>query len=145
MFLFTVVSGAAGSFRGFVNKEFRSGDAKFFGDRIVTSKDGSLCLLDFFGKITNHYTDVPSAWVDGLFDDKIIVLGNWNNEINIVQLDEKMNRIQEYNVLQSDNLHIDPAICKIENDYYVTTTEIIGNVNNSSPDVENGIYTVHST
>ena len=141
--LFIAVSCSSGSSRGFVNKEFKSGDAKFFGDRIVTSKDGNLCLLDFSGKITNHYTDVPSAWVDGLFDDKIIVLGNWNNEINIVQLDEKMNRIQEYNVLQSDNLHIDPAICKIENDYYVTATEIIGNVNNSSPDVENGIYTVH--
>ena len=143
LFLFIAVSCSKDSIRGFVNKEFKSGDAKFFGDRIVTSKDGSLCLLDFSGKITNHYADVPSAWVDGLFEDKVIILGNWNNEINILQLDKEMNKLQEYNVLHSDNLHIDPSICKIENVYFVTATEIVGNINNSDPKAENGTYTVH--
>lgn len=143
LFLLIAVSGSADSSRGFVNREFRSGDAKFFGDRIVTSKDESLCLLDFSGKITNQYTDVPSAWVGVDPEDKLIVVGNWNYEINLIQLDDKLNRIQEYNILRSDNLHIDPAICKIDNAYYVTATEIEGNINNDDPNAENGIYTLH--
>lgn len=141
--LFIAVSCSSGSSRGFVNKEFKSGDAKFFGDRIVTSKDESLCLLDFSGRITNHYTDLASGWVGVYPEDMLIVFGNWNHEINLIQLDDNLNRIQEYNILQSDNLHIDPAICKIENEYYVTATEIAGNINNADPNAENGIYTVH--
>jgi hypothetical protein len=90
VFLLISASCSSGSSRGFVNKEFKSGDAKFFGDRIVTSKDECLCLLDFSGKITNQYKDVPSAWVDEVFEDKVIVLGNWNNEINIIRSVQKV-------------------------------------------------------
>ncbi len=128
---------------GFTHKEFRSGDAKFFGDKIITSKDGLLCILNMAGEIIKHYDNIPSAWIDTVDEDKVIISGNWDKEINLIKIDDDLQVRAEYNILCSDKLMIDPAIIKIKDTYYLSVTEIDGTVNNSDPTVENGVYTVH--
>lgn len=119
-----------------------NGDAKFFGKGIITSIGGQLTLLDLSGETVKRF-DVNSNWIDGIDEEGIIIYGNFYCETGLLKLDENYNITEQNVILQGGALNIDPTITKINGQYYITVTEINGNVNNSTADVENGLYTVH--
>lgn len=123
--------------------KLHNGDAKIFGSNIITSIDGKLTVLDMNGKLVKTFEDISASWIDGLAGEGIIVYGNSNNEIGIVRLDDSFNILENKTLIQSQNLLIDPAITKVDENYYITATEISGNVNNSDPTLQNGRYTIH--
>ena len=122
--------------------ELHNGDAKFWKDKVITSIDGKLALLSLNGNIEKQY-DINASWIDGDERNNILVYGNSNNEIGIVIFDNNNDVVLNKVILKSNNLQIDPTISVIEGDYYITTTEIKGNVNNASVDQENGEYILH--
>lgn len=128
--------------KSFEVSKLHNGDAKFFGDKIITSVDGNLNIFGLDGRLIKKYDDIKTSWVDSISDEGIIIYGNSNKEIGIVSLDSNYNVIYNNTILKSDNLLIDPTISKIDDKYYITVTEIKGAVNNSDPAVENGEYWV---
>ncbi len=125
--------------------ELHNGDAKFSHDRVFTQVNGTLMCIDFSGEITNRYEETYVHWIDVLeTDDKfIIVYGNWDKEIGLIQLDSEYNMISDNVLMTMDNLCIDPTLTKTGEDYYLTCTEIIGTVNNADPNTVNGNYKLH--
>ena len=123
--------------------QLHNGDAKFFNNSVITSLNGSLTIYDEDGNLVASYPEVFTNWVDGLADEGIIVYGNGNKQIGIVQLDDEFNLLSNQIIMETDNLQIDPTIIKVQDKYYITVTEIEGTVNNSDINSENGIYTVH--
>ena len=120
-----------------------NGDAKFFGDEIITSVNGKLNIIGLDGELIKKFDSVKANWLDCVSDERIIIYGNFDKEIGIVSLDEKYNLSFNNIILESDNLLIDPTINKIEDRYYITVTEIKGTVNNSNPSSKNGEYWIH--
>lgn len=118
-----------------------NGDAKFFGDGIITSIGGQLTLLDLSGQVVKRY-DVYSNWIDCIDDESIIIYGNFNCETGLVKLDRNREPVEHNLIFQGGTLNIDPTITKIDGRYYVTVTELVGNVNNASAEAENGVYTI---
>ncbi len=123
--------------------QLHNGDAKFFNNSIITSLNGSLTIYDINGSMVASYPDVMTNWIDGLADEGIIVYGNGNKQIGIVQLDDDFKLLSNEIIMETDNLQIDPTIIKVQDTYYITVTEIEGTVNNADINSENGIYTVH--
>lgn len=123
-------------------EKLHNGDAKFFNDKIITSINGEMCIYNKNGELFKNDYGIHSNWVDTYPEDKVVIYGNFENEIGIAQFDEQYNLIKNNIILKSDNLHIDPAIIKIHGEYYFTATEIVGNVNNADVNQENGRYTV---
>ena len=123
--------------------KLHNGDAKFFGDNIITSVSGKLNIYGLHGNHIKEYTDVKTNWLDSYFDERLIIYGNFNKEIGIVSLDTNYNIITNNIIIKSDNLLIDPTINKIDGKYYITVTEIKGTVNNSDATTENGEYWIH--
>lgn len=119
--------------------QLHNGDAKFYNDRIITHVNGILTCIDFSGNIV-QYNDTYVHWIDAIDKEGIIIYGNWNNEIGCIRLDEDYNLIANNVIIKSDNLMIDPTITKVNNEYYITFTEIIGTINNADVNVENGEY-----
>ncbi|MDD3279632.1 MAG: hypothetical protein PHG16_12260 [Lachnospiraceae bacterium] len=117
--------------------------AKFYNGNIITSSQyATLMLLDIQVNILQNY-DVNTNWIDSVEDDNIVIYGNFNHEVGIIRMDDDNNIIDNKIVMVSENLQIDPTITKINDTYYITATEIIGNINNSDPEVENGKYIIH--
>lgn len=123
--------------------KLHNGDAKFFGDKIITSVGGNLNIFGMDGCLINRYEDVKTSWVDSISDEGLIIYGNFNKEIGIVALDSNYNVKYNNTIIKSDNLLIDPTISKIDDKYYITVTEIKGTVNNSYSAIENGEYWIH--
>lgn len=126
-----------------VLSDLNSGDAKFYGENIITSVAGFLHLYDQKGNNLKIYEEISSNWIDTIESEGIVIYGNLNKQIGIAKLDAKNNLISHDLIMESDNLQIDPTINKIGNTYYITVTEIEGNVNNASLEEENGTYTLH--
>ncbi len=128
----------------FEKEEMHNGDAKFMGEKIITSIGGQLSIID----INNNHEvmtipDTNISWLDSVDDENIIVYGNSENKTGIIRLDNNYEVISNDVIFDSENLQIDPTINKIDGKYYVTVTEIAGNVNNSDPMAENGEYCLH--
>lgn len=124
-------------------KELKSGDAKFFNNYVVTSVDGILTLIGIDGKNKRVYQEINSNWIDVIEQEKILVYGNFNNEIGIIRFDDDYNIVNNDIVMNTTNLQIDPTITVIDGVYFMTVTEIIGNVNNADKGVQNGEYILH--
>lgn len=95
----------------------------------------------YFGCKRKYDYGIHASWVDTCPKDKVVIYGNFENEIGIAQFDNQYNLIQNNILWKSENLHIDPAIIKIDGEFYFTATEIVGNVNNADVNQENGQYT----
>lgn len=119
----------------------KNGDAKFMGENVITSENGKLVILNSKGEYLQK-TNVDANWIDAVEEDNIIVYGNFNNEIGVVKIDSNYNVIENNILLKDTKLNIDPTITKYNDKYYITITNIIGNVNNSDVEAENGLYTV---
>lgn len=126
----------------FKKDKLKNADAKLMSNGVVTSINRKLTFIDFNGNIVKQYVDSDVSWLD-VCEDRVIVYGNNNKEVGICVIDENYNIISN-NVIMNieERLGIDPAICKVGNDYYITVTHITGAVNNGNPDVENGNYSV---
>lgn len=124
-------------------KELKCGDAKFFNNYVVTSVDGILTLIGIDGKNKRVYQGINSNWIDVIEQEKIVVYGNFNNEIGIVRFDDDYNIVDNDIVMNTTNLQIDPTITVVDGVYYMTVTEIIGNVNNADKGIQNGEYILH--
>lgn len=126
----------------FKRDKLKNADAKLMSNGVVTSINRKLTFIDFNGNIVKQYENSDVSWLD-VCEDRVIVYGNNNKEIGICVIDENYNIISN-NVIMNieERLGIDPAICKVGNDYYITVTHITGAVNNGNPDVENGNYSV---
>lgn len=122
-----------------------NGDAKFLEDKIITNVGGILTLYDQNGNLLKNYEEVQANWIDVIPEDGIVVYGNFNHEIGIVKLDMNHNYelLSNEVIMTTENLQIDPTIIKNSDTYYITVTEINGNVNNSDINAENGVYTIH--
>ncbi|ALU13515.1 hypothetical protein ACH52_0686 [Eubacterium limosum] len=123
-------------------QNFGSGDAKLGpNNQIFASKNGELVAVDPQSKTEKQF-DIQSNWIDCLNDENIIIYSNGNRQTKICQFDENNNIIFDNLIVDDGFLHIDPAITKVDNTYYITTTKIIGNVNVADPNMENGEYTL---
>lgn len=120
-----------------------NGDAKFIDDKIITSVGGKLTLINFEGEIVKEYSEINSNWLSLINKERVIIYGNFNNEIGIVKLNKDFNIEYHQIIMKTDNLQIDPTITKANDTYYITVTEIIGNINNSDINSENGQYIIH--
>lgn len=129
-----------------------SSDAKFMNDHIIAGVDGALTIMKIDRSIVASFPDVSVNWIDSLDDEELIIYGNSNNQIGIAKISETNDSYSletNYTVYQCDNLCIDPTIIKVEDYYYITFTEIIGTVNNSTSFSEenaqrvNGEYKLH--
>ncbi len=129
-------------------KNYMSGDAKFISDNaIITSKTGYLHLINVDTK-KDTQLDIKSNWVDCIKTnhnaaEKIIAYSNSDGQTGICKID-KHNKVTFKKIVleNTSSLHIDPSLLYDDGMYYLTSTNIVGNVNNSNPNVENGLYTV---
>ena len=124
----------------FIQENLHNGDAKFFGDKVVTNVDNKLCIYDFDGTIRQY--DVQCNWIDVITDERILVYGNFDHEVGLVCFDQEFNMTFHTKLWDKEYLNIDPALIKIEDIYYLTLTEIKGTVNNADINAENGTYTI---
>lgn len=124
-------------------KNLHNGDAKLLSNHyVVTNTEGKLTIIDEKGNIFKRYEDIDVSWCD-ICEDKIIVYGNSNKEVGICRIDEECNVTDNHIIMYAEaDLAIDPAICHVEDKYYITVTFINGTVNNADASHENGLYTV---
>ena len=122
-------------------EKFGSGDIKFYGDEIICGKN-HLYLLDFEGKTVKEYPELAVNWIDGIPEEGIVIYGNFAKETGIIRLDEDKNIKEQLYNNKSENLRIDQTINHFGDKYYMTATEIEGNVNNSDPTKSCGKYTI---
>lgn len=119
-----------------------NGDAKFYGDNIITSVGGKLSFIDLENNDMITY-DVQTNWIDSIEEEGIIVYGNQNNEVGLCRIDNSEKTLISNTVLfQEEKLAIDPSLIKIKDQYFLTITLIDGNVNNLDASAENGHYAV---
>lgn len=142
--LFAVVafSGVYGRSDGFVLEKYGNADAKFYGNYVVTSLNGEIQLLDFQGNVLNSYPTQTASWVYTCQEANMIIYTNHIYETHLMHLDEQRNLLSDTVISVKGLLCIDPTICKVGNQFFFTHTTVDGMVNNSSPDGENGIYSV---
>lgn len=119
-----------------------NGDAKFFGDDILTSVNGTLTRIDPDTGDQRTYSAIASNWIDGISDENLMVYGNNNKETGLAIFDENKNVVRHETLFTSDHLMIDPTISHFSDFYFLTYTDIEGTVNNADPNAENGIYTI---
>lgn len=129
-----------------------SSDAKFMNDYIIAGIDGSLTIMKLDRSIAASFPEVSVNWIDSLEEEGLIIYGNSSNQVGIAKVmeaDSSYNLEANNIIYQCDNLCIDPTIIKVKDYYYITFTEIIGTVNNSTPFSEddapdiNGEYKLH--
>lgn len=118
-----------------------NGDAKFWNNKIVTSINGILTLFDFNGNLIKTYNTISADWIGVCPEDNIIIYGNFNKQTGIAKFDTQYNLLSN-NIIFEGNLQIDPTIIKKQDCYYITVTQIQGNVNNADPKVQNGKYSI---
>jgi len=125
---------------------YHSGDCKFaFNGQIIGNRDGQLTLMNPWTQEVTAVPGVQSNWSDVLSAERIVVYsgGLENKTTGIVKFDY-FNTVVYNRVIMTagDDLRIDPTITKIGSTYYMTSTLIRGNVNESDPNIENGFYTI---
>lgn len=126
----------------FYLKKFANADAKFYNDRIITSVDEGIEVLDFKGNVVKSYEGLKASWMYTYPEEGLVVYSNHENETHLLRLDENMDLISDKVILTTELLAIDPTICKVGDTYLVTHTTIEGTINNPSPDGDNGVYTL---
>lgn len=126
-----------------IKYECHNADSKFINDMVLTSIGNQLTLLDINLNIIKQF-DIRSDWVDAcLVDDYIyIISGNFANQTHITKLDLEYNVVFSKMIMNTKLLCIDQAIIFFNDNFYFTITEILGNVNNSNLNGDNGQYTI---
>lgn len=127
----------------FILEKFGNGDAKFYGNNIITGRDGKLIVLGLDGQIKEEYDDINVNWIDGIPDEGLVVYGNFSKETGVIELDENGKYKGTVYCITTEELWIDQTLYHFGDRYYMTATEIEGNINNGDPNLECGNYTIH--
>lgn len=124
--------------------EHKTTDSKIMGDKIISTTDGHLILFNFDGSIYKEYTDISANWIYTCDseNERLVAVGNFDYEIRIISFSKDYMVDFNYLVFNQENLMIDPTLVKQEDNYFLTFTEIKGNVNNGDESQTNGLYTV---
>lgn len=122
--------------------KLHNGDAKFYENHIITSTNGQLTLCNLQGEIETVYEDLKANWVDSVSKEGIIIYANFDQQVGIAKLDKNQNLLSNDVIIKSKHLLIDPTMTKVDDTYYITVTDIKGNVNNSDKNEKNGTYTI---
>lgn len=123
-------------------ENLHNGNAKFYNDNIITTVDGKLTMLDAEGNII-FKSGIAANWVNCIDKEGLIIYCNSQHVTGIAHVDNN-NHITSYNnIMETDNLQIDPAIINVNGTYFATVTEIEGPVDNYSTKSKYGIYTIH--
>lgn len=125
----------------FILENIRS-DAKFINNFVIANNDDGFLIIDSNGEIIKTYSEIKANWIDSVDKENIIVYENFNKETGIAKFDNEYNLIKNNIIMTTDKLNIDPTITKVGDIYYLTTTEIEGNINNGNINEPNGVYTV---
>ena len=126
----------------FTLEQLHNGDAKFMDHAIVMNLNRYLTLMDFDGTVQRVWKDFHADWMDAVDEERLIVYANYNKGAGVIVLDEEGEISFHQELPPSQFLRIDPAICKTDDGYFVTLTQIEGTVNNGDPSGENGLYTI---
>jgi len=132
---------------GFTLLNYHNADAKFLGDKIITSVDEEIRILNLEGQELKCLEGVSASWFyvqedsdkDGCWN---IAYSNHKNETHILQISTDLTFIHDWIALKTDTLAIDPILVKVEGGWLLSNTEIEGRINNPDPEEENGLYTV---
>lgn len=141
---------------GFTLLQYHNADAKFLGDRIITSVDEGIHILNLEGEKEVSYDGLAASWIyvaenafpagqSGAGEDSewVVAYSNHANETHIMRLSKENDRnFIDKTILTTDTLAIDPIVVKAEDEWLLTHTVIEGTINNPDPNGENGIYTV---
>ena len=124
-------------------ENIKSGDAKFISENaIMGGENGKL----FFYQLDNRKktkTNIRSKWSAVLPDENIIIYSNSDCETGICKIDNNQRILWCHPIFGKDcDLRIDPAIAKIGNTYYLTSTRINGVINRKDALKENATYTL---
>lgn len=137
---------------GFTLPAYHNADAKFLGDRIITSVDEGIRILDIEGQQVAGYDGLSASWMYVMEDDLeedadepdwVVAYSNHANETHILRISKENDQdFTDQTVLTTDLLAIDPILVKMEDGWLLTHTTIEGTINNPDPDGDNGTYTV---
>ena len=124
-------------------ENIKSGDAKFVSENMIMGgENGKLFFYDL-SKGEKKDTEIYSNWSAILPEENVVVFSNSECETGICKLDDKQKIIWSEKIFSKDcDLRIDPAIVKIGDTYYLTSTRINGEINRADVNKENGIYTL---
>ena len=124
-------------------ENIKSGDAKFVSENMIMGgENGKLFFYDL-SKGEKKDTEIYSNWSAILPEENVVVFSNSECETGICKLDDKQKIIWSEIIFSKDcDLRIDPAIVKIGDTYYLTSTRINGEINRADVNKENGIYTL---
>lgn len=134
--------------QGFTLLEYHNADAKFLGDNVITSVDEGIQILDLTGKVIKQYEGLSASWLytQEADDGKVWVVAysNHNMETHILKLkaSEDLELLEDQKILTTEQLAIDPILCRGEDEWLLTHTLIDGTINNPDPNGDNGVYTV---
>lgn len=139
---------------GFTLPAYHNADAKFLGDRIITSVDEGIRILGLTGQTETEYDGLSASWIyaaeDDLAEDEsaeapewIVAYSNHANETHILRIKkDNESEFTDQTVLTTDTLAIDPILVKTGDGWLLTHTTIDGTINNPDPEGDNGTYTV---
>lgn len=127
---------------GFTLLNYHNADAKFLDDKIVTSVEESIQILDREGNLLQEYEGLSASWLYVEEEARAIVYSNHEKETHILRYSENYELLSDKVVLRTDVLAIDPILLWADGRYFLTHTTIEGTINNPDPEGENGIYTV---
>lgn len=133
---------------GFTLLQCHNADAKFLGDRIITSVNENIQILDLEGNVLHTLEGAAASWLyaaEDLYEEtgqKVVAYSNHANETRILKLSKSDECLSDVIAVKSDTLAIDPILVKLSDGFLLTNTEIEGTINNPDPNGENGTYTV---
>lgn len=127
---------------GFTLSRFHNADAKFLGDKIITSVEEGICILNLDGEIVRKLDGLSASWIYAQDRERVVAYSNHANETHILRLSENYEKLEDNTALITDTLAIDPIIVKAGEDWLLTHTTIDGTINNPEPGGDNGLYTV---
>lgn len=130
---------------GFILSGYQNADAKFLGDRIITSVDEGIVILDMEGQTLKSYPDLTASWLYAQDDGNggyAAAYSNHDNGTHIARLTADGDLIEDRTVIRTDTLAIDPILVRTDDGWLLTHTWIEGTINNPDPQGENGTYTV---
>lgn len=132
---------------GFTLLQYHNADAKFLGDRIITSVDEGIRILNLDGEAIRQFDGLSASWIyvqDGTSgtENQVVAYSNHANETHILQVSPEDELVEDQTVLTTDTLAIDPILVKVDDGWLLTHTTIDGTINNPDPQGDNGTYTV---
>ena len=77
-----------------------SGDAKFYGEDIVTGIDRQLVFLDKDGKEKKRYPELATEWLYALPEEKAVVFSACPEGIGVARFDEEENLVSVQMLLE---------------------------------------------